>query len=319
MTPKVSVLMAVYNGERYLREAIDSILGQTFADFEFIIIDDASTDRSFEIAGGYADPRIRLVRNERNLGLTLSLNRGLDLARGEYVARMDCDDLSLPERLAKQVAFMEANPDVGACSTWAFDIDSAGNVIGKRELPVGEQLDNFYWRRSLIHPAAMFRFDRSAGPRYDPAFRYAQDYDLWFRIRAERRLCNLPEHLLLYRVHEESITGSRFEAQLRACYDVFCRNTGTRAISFEAYLALTERSWALHPLRRAFAMMRLARRLRTPYRVYFRDDLRYARVWMYSRQIYNAVARTRTYRVARDVLKRIARAGSRATGIAGVH
>lgn len=315
MSPKVTVLMPVHNGEKYLREAVDSILGQTFRDFEYIVVDDASTDRSYEIARSYTDPRVVLVRNERNLGLTVSLNRGLELARGEYVARMDCDDVSLPERLERQVAFMDAHPDVGACSTWSLDIDHAGNVIGRRELPVGEELNNFYWRRSpLIHPAAMFRFDREDGPRYDPACRYAQDYDLWFRIRVRRRLANLPEHLLLYRVHDESITGSRFDAQLRSCYEVFCRHTGTSAISFEAFLALTGRSWELDPLRRAFAMMRLARRLRAPYRLYFTDDLDYARTWLYSRRTYNAVAHTRAYTAARAAFQWVARAGHRDAG-----
>lgn len=309
MSPKVSVLMAVHNGEKYLGEAIESILRQTFTDFEFIVVDDASTDRSFEIAGAYTDPRMVLVRNERNLGLTASLNRGLSLARGQYVARMDCDDISLPERLARQVAFMDANPDVGACGTWALDIDREGKVIGRREVPLGEHLNNFYWRESLIHPASMFRFDPAAGPRYDTAARYSQDYDLWFRIRAARlRLWNLPEPLLLYRVHEESITRTKSEAQLRACYDIFCRNLGTGAISFDAFMALTNRARDLHPLRRAWAMMRLARRLRTPYRVYLGDDVEYARLWMYSRRVYNAVARTRVYGATRDVLKRAARA-----------
>ena len=314
MSPKVTVLMPVYNGEKYLREAVDSILGQTFRDFEFIIVDDASTDRGYEIARSYTDPRIVLVRNERNLGLTVSLNRGLELTRGEYVARMDCDDVSLPERLERQVAFMDANPDVGACGTWSLDIDHAGNVVGRRELPLGEELNNFYWRRSLSHPAAMFRFDREDGPRYDPACRYAQDYDLWFKVRARRRLANLPEYLLLYRVHDDSITGSRVDAQVRSCYEIFRRHTGTPAISFEAFLALTGRSWELDPLRRAFAMMRLARRLRAPYRLYFADDLDYARTWLYSRRTYNAVAHTRAYKAARDAFRWVARAGHRDAG-----
>lgn len=314
MSPKVTVLMPVYNGEKYLREAVDSILAQTFRDFEFVIVDDASTDGSREIVISYADPRIVLVSNERNLGLTASLNRGLDIARGEYVARMDSDDVSLPERLERQVAFMDANPDVGACGAWSLDIDHAGNVVGSREMPVGEELNNFYWRRSLSHPAAMFRFDREDGPRYDPAFRYAQDYDLWFRVRARRRLANLPEHLLLYRVHDESITGARGEAQLRSCYEIFRRHTGTPAISFEAFLALTGRSWELDPLRRALATMRLARGLGAPYRLYFRDDLVYARTWLHSRRAYNAVAHTRAYKAARDAVKWVARAGRRGGG-----
>src|SRR2546423_6687976 len=126
MRPRVSVLMPVYDVAKYLREAIDSILGQTFTDFEFIIIDDASTDRSAEIINSYNDPRIRFIQNEKNVGLIATLNRGLDLAYGEYLARMDQDDVSLPERLAKQVAFMETASDVAASGTWARDIDDKG-------------------------------------------------------------------------------------------------------------------------------------------------------------------------------------------------
>src|SRR3712207_3671984 len=111
-SPKVTVLMAVYNGEAYLREAVDRILGQTFTDLEFLVVSDGSTDGSAEILRSYADPRLRVVENERNLKLIASLNRGLELARGEYVARMDADDVSLPDRLAKQVAYLEARPEV---------------------------------------------------------------------------------------------------------------------------------------------------------------------------------------------------------------
>lgn len=304
MRPKVSVVMAVYNGEKYLREAVDSILGQTFTDFEFIVVDDSSTDRSAEIVGAYADPRVILVRNERNLGLTLSLNRGLDLARGEYVARMDCDDISLSERLARQVAFMDANPEVGACSTWALDIDQAGKVIGKRETLVGEQLDNFYWRTSLIHPAAMFRFDRTAGPRYDPAMRYSQDYDLWLRIGAAGKLSNLPEHLLLYRVHGGSVTAANADRQARSAYGAFCRHVG-RAFSYEAFQALMGYSDELDPVRRALAQIRLARGIRRPYRVYFRDDVDYARRWLRARAARLASFVTRAFRACRHIGRQV--------------
>ncbi len=279
MTPKVSVVMAVYNGEKYLREAIDSILGQTFTDFEFIIVDDASTDRSFEIAGAYADPRINLVRSERNLGLTASLNRGLELARGAYVARMDCDDISLPERLAKQVAFMDANPEVGACSTWAFDIDSAGGIIGKRETPVGEQLENYFWRESLIHPAAMFRFSPEAGPRYSTAVRYSQDYDLWLRIRAKHRLSNLAEYLLLYRVHEAGITLSNRDKQMRSAHGIFCERVWGGAVDYETFLTLMGYSPAVSPFRRTLATMRLAKRIGKPFRIFITDNMQYAKEW----------------------------------------
>jgi glycosyltransferase involved in cell wall biosynthesis len=106
---KISILMPVYNGEKYLREAIDSILNQTFTDFEFLIVDDGSTDNSVEIINSYQNSRINLVKNDKNEGLVYTLNRGLSLAKGEYIARMDCDDISLPERLKKQIDFLDSN------------------------------------------------------------------------------------------------------------------------------------------------------------------------------------------------------------------
>ena len=115
--PKISVVMPAYNAENYIREAIDSILAQTFRDFEFLIIDDGSTDHTVEIIRSYSDSRIRLYQNERNMGVAATLNRGLDLARGEYIARMDADDISLPERFAKQAAYMDAHPDVAVCGS----------------------------------------------------------------------------------------------------------------------------------------------------------------------------------------------------------
>jgi len=280
MNPRVSVVMSVYNGEKYLREAIDSILAQTFTDFEFIIIDDGSTDRSPQIIDEYADGRIRFIRNDRNIGLTLSLNKGLKTAHGEYIARMDCDDVSLPERLAKQIAFMDANREVGACGTWALDIDHAGKVIGKRETLVGEQLDNFYWRTSLIHSSSMFRFNPSGGPWYDPTAPVSQDYDLWLRIRTERKLSNLAEHLLLYRVHDESITNVNADKQMNTAYQSFCKHVGQGVISFEAFKALMGYSHKLDPLRRSLATMRLAKRIHKPYRVFFNDDVEYACGWL---------------------------------------
>ncbi|NHJ46179.1 MAG: glycosyltransferase family 2 protein, partial [Asgard group archaeon] len=114
---KVTVLMSVFNGEKYLREAIDSVLHQTFTDFEFLIINDGSTDNSVEIINSYDDERIHLVHNEQNIGLAASLNKGINLARGEYIARMDCDDINHQTRLEKQVKFMDKNPDIGLLSS----------------------------------------------------------------------------------------------------------------------------------------------------------------------------------------------------------
>ena len=115
--PKITVLMPVYNGEKYLRESVDSILNQTFTDFELLIINDGSTDSSMEILNSYSDSRIRIVTNEVNLRLIKTLNKGIDLATGEYIARMDCDDIADPKRLEIQLQYMEKHPDVAVCGT----------------------------------------------------------------------------------------------------------------------------------------------------------------------------------------------------------
>ena len=157
--PKVSVVMSVYNGERYLREAVESILNQTFIDFEFVIIDDGSTDDTLGILERYTDPRIRLVKNGRNIGLTESLNRGIRLARGKYVARQDADDISLPERLSSQLLFLDKHRGIGLVGT-SFDIiDSSGRLCEQVILPTdNETLQELLWvRNCFCHGSVMMR------------------------------------------------------------------------------------------------------------------------------------------------------------------
>ena len=127
--PKVTVLMSVYNGEKYLQEAIDSILEQTFKDFEFLIINDGSTDKTGEILESYHDLRIKIINNEKNIGLTKSLNKGLKLARGEYIARQDADDISMPERLEKEVEFLETHQDYAVVGAFAKIINKNSEIL----------------------------------------------------------------------------------------------------------------------------------------------------------------------------------------------
>jgi len=212
LMPKVTVLMSVFNGERYLREAMESILSQTFEDFEFLIINDGSTDRSREILLSYADSRIHLVDNEQNRGLTWSLNRGLRLATGQFVARQDADDISQPDRLSRQVEFLEKNTEVALLGSWYEKMDAEGNLIGKRKLPG----DNIAIRWSLlfycpfVHSAVMFR-KQAVLERvgfYNEALAYSSDYDLWYRIASCMQVANLDEYLVKYRVAPESMTAT---------------------------------------------------------------------------------------------------------------
>lgn len=212
--PRLTVLMPVYNGEAYLGPAIDSILAQTFGDFEFLIIDDGSSDASREIAAGYSDPRIRRLENSRNLGLVATLNRGLAAARGEYIARMDCDDVSYPQRFARQVAFLEQHPKVGLCGTWYTR--AAGDETTLMQPPAEDRDIRFMliFDTVFAHNTILFRRDflERHHLRYDPAYPYAEDYDLWVRCARHGQLANLPEVLLDYRYHPGN-TSHQYRAE----------------------------------------------------------------------------------------------------------
>lgn len=206
--PRVTVLMPVYNGERFLREAVESILAQTFTDFELLIINDGSSDHSAEIVASCRDPRIRLVHNERNIGLIATLNKGLALAEGEYVARMDCDDISRPERLGKQVDFLAAHPGVGVCGTWFRKFGERTNKVVRWETDPDTVRAAMLFSCSLAHPTVMLRreFFVSRQLFYDAAYPHAEDYELWVRAMAYMDVANLPEVLLEYRVHANQVT-----------------------------------------------------------------------------------------------------------------
>lgn len=202
--PKVSVIMPVYNGEKYLKESIESILNQTFSDFEFIIIDDCSTDRSLKIIEEYNDSRIKLIRNEKNIGTTRSLNFGIGVAVGKYIARMDCDDVSMPERFEKQVLFLQKNRDIGVCGSW---VETIGDVVGEVwKYPVSSEEIKAYllFASCIVHPSVMIRKESLGSLRYDDDFTNAQDYELWTRMTDSTIMSNFPEVLLKYRVNKKS-------------------------------------------------------------------------------------------------------------------
>lgn len=246
ISPLVTILMPVYNGAPFLRTAIESMLAQTFTNFEFLIIDDGSTDSSVAIVESYADSRIRLVKNERNLRLVATLNRGLELARGELVARMDCDDISLPNRLAAQVDFMDTHPEVAALGTAIRFMDSQGTLQTVWRPP--QEHVSICWAllfgSALPHPTVMMRKDvirrmgayssrgnvaceKYGGQDYELWQRLAQsdrvnqetdcnresefgteDYQLWQKMAHSNRLANLPQVFLHYRVHSTNVTVS---------------------------------------------------------------------------------------------------------------
>lgn len=212
MNPEITVLMSVYNGEKYLREAIESILNQTYKNFEFLIINDGSTDSSRDIILSYNDPRIQLVDNEQNIGLTRSLNKGLKLARGEYIARMDADDISMPERLGKEVAFLDQNKNVGLVGTYYLMINENGKALHtiKCLTEGGELKDKLLIGNQFGHGSVMFRAEciEKVG-LYREEFKSAQDYDLWLRIADFFDVANIPEVLYNWRLNFNSVSVVR--------------------------------------------------------------------------------------------------------------
>lgn len=209
-SPEISVLMSVYNGERFLREAIDSVLNQSFRNFEFIIINDGSNDNSQNIINEYAkmDDRIR-VHNQENEGLIASLNKGLEIAKSNLIARMDADDVCALDRFEKQFSYMSLHKNVGVLGGAITLIDDHGHIIRKSSYPfMGKDMDDFILRGSPVaHPAVMMRKDLVLGlGGYRKAYKSAEDYDLWLRLKEKTNIDNLSDVLLFYRQHDDKIS-----------------------------------------------------------------------------------------------------------------
>lgn len=202
--PRVSVLLASYNSEQFIEACIESVLAQTFCDFEFIIIDDASTDGSFALLQevGRHDSRVRVIRNKYNLGLGASLAQGVEIARGDYVIRIDADDLCFPDRLDRQVRFLDEYPDVDVLGGAAVEINAEGKTGRVRRMPIThEKIIQNIWACPFIHPTVAFRRKRIlAVGNYNATLRRRQDYELWFRCaRQGLRFANLQDPLIYYR------------------------------------------------------------------------------------------------------------------------
>jgi len=215
--PKVTVLMSVYNEAKYLNYAISSILNQNFRDFEFLIIDDGSTDDSRRIILSYNDSRIRLIENHANLGLTKSLNLGLRQARGKYIARMDADDISLPDRLEIQLESI-LRTKAGLVAGWSQIINTDGQVL-KTEKHQYSPEEIYYWlhfRNCLFHSTVFFKTESVLGVGgYDERFKYAQDYNLWVKLLRKIKFYYIQRILIKYRKRDCSITAFHAKDQLK--------------------------------------------------------------------------------------------------------
>mgnify|MGYP000856632615 FL=1 len=225
MTPRVTVLMPVYNGEKHLKEAIESILNQTFNDFEFLIINDGSTDDSEKIILSYSDPRIHLF-NQENQGLSNTLNKGIKLSSGEFIARMDQDDISLSSRLDEQIKFMDANPDVGICGTYAILINERGEGVGRAVYP-SEHEDikaQLLFSSSVVHPSVVFRKNIFINHNLEYTSGKSEDYDLWVRAVRVTKLVNINKFLFKYRADSGYSNILQKQAYLSSAHQIIKKN-----------------------------------------------------------------------------------------------
>jgi glycosyltransferase involved in cell wall biosynthesis len=212
-TIKVSVIIPVYNAEDYILNSLNSILQQTHKSLEIWVIDDASTDKTIENIQSLSDDRIKLIKKTKNSGYTDSLNYGLEVATGKYIARMDADDISYPERIAKQVAYMESQPDCVVCGSW-ITLVPGGKLL---TYPVTHEdiVAQLLRVNAMCHPSVMIRksvIDQHE-LRYNREYEPAEDYDMWSRMAFLGKLHNIPEPLLQYRLHDNQISTTKYEIQ----------------------------------------------------------------------------------------------------------
>jgi len=226
-SPQITVLMSVYNNDKVVARAIDSILNQTYKDFEFLIVDDGSTDDSFKTIKTFDDKRIKVINNQDNIGLTRSLNKGLKLASGKYIARIDADDISLSERLAKQIDFLEENPDFVLCGTSYHIIDKKGNII--KDIVYNTDPEKLYYdlnfQNIIAHSSIMFKKEEvlSAGG-YSDKYRYSQDFDLWQKLARIGKVWVLPDVLMKWNDSEDNISSKNSDQQSKAAFEIFKSN-----------------------------------------------------------------------------------------------
>lgn len=212
--PTVSVVMPVYNAERFLRVAVESVLQQTFTDFEFIIINDGSTDKSDTIVQSFNDARIRSIVNQQNMGVTIALNKAIELCKGRYIARMDADDVSMPERLQRQVEYLHAHPEISLVASVAEMIDLDGEHLGwwntdRENISEAEIRSTIARTNCIAHPTIMIRAEVMKAHGYRQEKNAAEDYDLWLRLISHgHRIAKLNEPLLRYRIHQQSVTAN---------------------------------------------------------------------------------------------------------------
>ena len=234
--PRVSVVIPVYNREAYLGAAIESVLAQTYRDFELLVIDDGSADRSREVARRYRDRRVRLLCHEHNQGLPRTRNAGIDAARGTYVAFLDSDDVALPARLAKQVSFLDRHPNHAAVGAWVDWMDDSGRPLGRvkrRPVAACDVAALRLFRQGIENTASLARTAILRAYRHDERFAVSEDFEIWARIAAEHGIANLPEVLVRRRAHPQQTSKDRDEQTRLYRQAIYARQLEALGVAFE--------------------------------------------------------------------------------------
>ncbi|MBN2754700.1 MAG: glycosyltransferase [Candidatus Goldbacteria bacterium] len=223
--PKVTVILSAFNAEKYIKEAIESILAQSFSDFEFFIVNDGSVDKTGSIIASFKDKRIIKINNKKNKGVGVSVNKCFNAAKGMYIARMDADDISMPQRFEKQVKFLDENMDVGICGCWIKTFGSGKHYINKYPSLHQDIKFKMLTENPFPQPGIMLRkkmFDRH-NLRYKPECFPSEDYELWERAIRFIKGANIPEVLLKYRVHPQNASNKGQKKQIKVADDIRIR------------------------------------------------------------------------------------------------
>lgn len=240
--PEVSIVMSVYNGEQFLRQSIDSLLNQTWKDFELIIVNDGSSDSSAKIIRSYQDNRILSLDNEVNRGLIFSLNRGIGSASGRFIARMDADDIALPYRIERQLQFLRENPNIAICGSSTYHLLNNKLTFKPSHSEHDEIACWMLFNSALVHPTLMFRASVFENEEiiFDSAFPHAEDYELWSRLLFKHKMVVLKEPLLQYRIHKNQVTNKHNQVQLDSA------NKVRERILHQAGFVFNDKQFELH-------------------------------------------------------------------------
>ncbi|MFP4526914.1 MAG: glycosyltransferase family 2 protein [Candidatus Kapaibacterium sp.] len=247
--PKITILMSVYNSEQFLRRAMESALAQTFRDFEFLIVNDGTTDSSIDIVREFDDKRIRIIKNERNLGLTASLNRGINESKGEFIARFDTDDMMTPRRIEVQYNYMRENPECGVCASLADIIDENDQVVRRTNFPARQKaiMWSLLFVNPITHSSAMVRTELLKKNPYDEYFKKSQDFELWTRLIFKTEFAIIQERLVSQRRHSGTISATAGSDQLQFAIEAarrYIRNLFGSDFVFDGFeIFRDERLW----------------------------------------------------------------------------